>query len=89
MILYNITDKDEKDKFFEDSIEWTMPVFIYRQSENENLLLVVWSEISDQTVIDEFIADLNKKNIKKDEIVDDDEPLFEDGEEAFDNGMFL
>ena len=90
MILYNIADKDEKDKFFEDSIEWIMPVFIYRGTDNEGLVLVVWNEITDQLVIDEFITDLGKKENKKDEINSEDEPLYEDGEEAFDNGsLFL
>lgn len=87
MILYNIVDPDQKQKFFDDAIDWTMPVFFYRASDNENLVLVVWNEVEDQTVIDEFIKKLSPTVETTDIIVTEDEPLYEDGEDAFDDNM--
>lgn len=87
MILYNISDADQKQKFFDDGTDWTMPVYLYRASDNDNLVLVVWNEIDEQSLVDEFIKKLGHTIETADVIITEDEPLYEDGEDAFDEGM--
>jgi hypothetical protein len=95
MIVYNLTDKEQLENLLEDVEGWPMPVWLYKSEAHQTILLVSWSEITEDEVIAEVVDWLSKvnnppSNVKKvdSDATDEDTPLWEDGDEVEDWMLF-
>jgi len=75
MKLYKVSKLEDYLEMIDEIVELDQPVFLYKNTSDEDLILVSEDEVDD---VDNSIEDMKKSKEKEKKEIDEDEPIWDD-----------